>query len=369
MQNNLHYTPEKTAEYLVASSTMSEPQTVADFCAGDGSLIKAAASKWPSARLFINDIDEKALGSASQKVPTASFSSVDFLGSEMSDKLSALGFDRFNTIVLNPPFANKGARRWRPRGLFSDIDCSQAMAFLLTAANHLENNGEILAILPASTIHSDLDRDARSVLKTACQFQHLTEPEAGIFPKIAATTYIARVSKVEQTDYRDALLDHTLDTLGDRVLKAIVRGNLSTKKADRIVAKGTTGMIHTTSIRDGQIQAVYELSIADESRARKLVPGNYLLIPRVGKVRPENICSLNSAAPIILSDCLFAVRCENESTAAELRARVIQRFQNFRKIYNGTGAPYLTRIHLAEFLRQSMPKKVLKLLTEASQAG
>ncbi len=365
MKDILHYTPEKTANYLVGSSLLTESHAVADFCVGDGSLIRAAAAKWPTARLFINDVDKDALGSASKKVPSALASSVDFLSAELPEKLSLLGFDRFSTIVLNPPFANRGAKRWQPRGLFDRVDCSRAMAFLLTATTHLEENGEILAILPASTLHSDLDNEARLILKDICNFEFLTKPELGVFPKISATTYIARISNIRP--YKSpAILGKEENTHNSeyRTLSSILRGNLSTKKSERIATSSAIGMIHTTSIKQGKVAEIYGLTPEQEARGRKLNTGHYVLLPRVGKVRPDNLCVIHTERPVILSDCLFAIRCKDDITANDILKRLIQKFGKFTTLYNGTGAPYLTRAHLADFLNQYMPKKVLAGLLE-----
>ncbi|CAM3161293.1 methyltransferase [Asticcacaulis taihuensis] len=361
MQDILHYTPEKTAKALIAKSRIGNPHSVADFCVGDGSLIRAAAIRWPEARLFINDVDTEALAHAAMKVPSASLSSVDFLSEQLTEHLHSNNFQRFSTILLNPPFANVGAKRWRPRGIFSDVPCSRAMAFLLTAVDHIEHDGEVLAILPASTIHSHIDETARNVLGQVGKFRVLSKPALGVFPRISATTYMVRVSKV-RPEKRKMSEETGLSADCARLVECIVRGNISTKKSERVVTDDTEGMVHTTSIKNGKIVEIYQLPQTMEARSSRKILENYILIPRVGKIDPGHIVMKLCSAPLHLSDCLFAIRCDSPDMVSEIHARLIDDFTNLKELYKGTGAPYLTRDHLAKYMTKLLSKKIIKRL-------
>ena len=54
-----YFTPDYVAEQLVAPFRRRKIQSVADFAAGDGELLRAAEAKWPNASIFATDLDPK----------------------------------------------------------------------------------------------------------------------------------------------------------------------------------------------------------------------------------------------------------------------------------------------------------------------
>lgn len=360
MGDRRHYTPEMIADFLVSSTQLVDPESVADFCVGDGSLIRAAAAKWPNAKLFINDVDLEALGAAAGKVPSASRTSIDFLNDNFEASVQSEGFSSFRAILLNPPFSNEKSRRWRPRGTFNGIVCSRAMAFLLTAFDHLHSDGELLAILPASTLHSELDQAGREALSKCCEFEIISQPKHGLFPGIDATTYTARIKKATVEMPRQKLLNIGENfSMKNELFASILRGKISLNKSDRKRINKSEGLIHTTSIKDGKVIEVYEVPIEFRHKERGLITQFAVILPRVGRILPGNIALKQDERRYYLSDCLFAVQFAKEADACRLHSIIINRFQNFQALYRGTGAPYLTRSHLCAFLESNVPASLL----------
>ena len=154
----LEYTPQDTSRELVQAAKLISPVTVADFCAGTGSLLQAAKERWPDAKYFANDIDIKVIKS----VPDVVWNSSDFLNQNF-DATTQLEFPNcFDLILLNPPFSLENTHHSHARGKFSNINCSVAFAFLFTALNYLSESGELLAVMPTSTLKSERDEKARN---------------------------------------------------------------------------------------------------------------------------------------------------------------------------------------------------------------
>lgn len=77
----ISYTPGDTAEKLIAAATVSEPNSIADFCAGNGSLLLPALARWPRANLYANDVDRSVFGA----FIGARWSSANFLDGEFDE--------------------------------------------------------------------------------------------------------------------------------------------------------------------------------------------------------------------------------------------------------------------------------------------
>ena len=110
----LEYTPQVTSRELIQAGIVDTPATVVDFCAGSGSLLLAAKERWPNARYFANDIDQTVLGS----IPGIDWISSDFLSSDFAVK-NYFGFpERFDLILLNPPFSFKYTQSTQARSKY-----------------------------------------------------------------------------------------------------------------------------------------------------------------------------------------------------------------------------------------------------------
>jgi len=63
------YTPVELCGKILAPSSSQRPNIVADFAAGSGELLKAAALKWPSAKIIAVDIDKGTVRKLRRKQP------------------------------------------------------------------------------------------------------------------------------------------------------------------------------------------------------------------------------------------------------------------------------------------------------------
>ena len=326
---------------------MVNPKTVADFCAGNGSLLLAAKERWPTARYFANDIDRTVLRAVSEIV----WSSFDFLSPDFEVTTLFHFPDSFDLIVLNPPFSFERAQCSRARGKFSDVDCSIAFAFLFTALGYLSDQGELLAVMPTSTLKSDRDINARKYLRQHFKCRIISQPNYDRFPGLDVSTYLMAVRHKRSLSEPSNPCE-VISQAGTGW--TISRGNISVKRANRIEQVGLHGWIHTTSIKSSRIAVRYELPDHCLVKDQRFLPKNSLIIPRVGKIRPGDLAL--SKRKEILSDCLLGVTFDHPSFPVKALRSINENFSSFMKIYSGTGAPYTTQLKVSRFISDLFAK-------------
>ena len=322
---------------------------VADFCAGNGNLLLAAKERWPNARYFANDIDRTVF----RAVPDVVWVSSDFLGSGFEAITQFVFPDRFDLIVLNPPFSFKRTQCTRARGKFSNIDCSVAFAFLFTALGYLSDQGELLVVMPTSTLKSDRDTKARKYLKKHFNCRMISQPSYDRFPGLDVSTYLMAVR------HKRTLCEplNSTDTISEAGTGwTMSRGGISVRRANRVEQSGLHGWIHTTSIKSSKIVVRYELPSHSIIKSQRFFPKNSLIIPRVGKIQPGDLAL--SRRREILSDCLLGVTFNDPLIPAQVLRSINKNFSSFRKIYSGTGAPYTTKLKVSRFIENLLAECV-----------
>ena len=91
------YTPPELADELVSASRLTAPKIIADFAAGDGALLRAAAKTFPRAKLFGTDIDPDAIDLLPRTLASCDAEVHDFF----SDTPPSFQRRRFDLILLN----------------------------------------------------------------------------------------------------------------------------------------------------------------------------------------------------------------------------------------------------------------------------
>ena len=136
------FTPPDLAKQLVASARSRVPALVADFCAGDGGLLKAASLRWPKAKLIATDLESTRLKALQVSGPLSS-GRCDFLNERSRRSCAALkGISTtVDLVLLNPPFSYRGSKT-----IFVHVDdqrfyCSPAIAFVLNCIPYLSKTG------------------------------------------------------------------------------------------------------------------------------------------------------------------------------------------------------------------------------------
>jgi hypothetical protein len=335
------YTPAALSEELISWASIPLPRSVADFCAGEGSLLCAASGRWPLAYFYANDIDPL----VKHSIKSIAWDCFDFLSDQFPDPCAATSIGAFDLVLLNPPFSDVKSSVKRPRGRFSGLSCSNSFAFLLTALDYVAQDGELLAVLPTSTLKSERDSHARALLRRNFLCRVLAEPSYDRFPGLDVSTYL--VSVRPKRSKASLSYDFTQQNVSGAQW-SISRGKISVPRADREVFSGAGGWIHTSSIRSSCIATRYAFSERTLGSTQQVVEAGSVLIPRVGKVTPGGITVISE--PEIISDCLFGISFDDGRMSEVLVRAIREDFPSFRSIYAGTGAPYTTVSRVSRFI-------------------
>lgn len=354
------YTDRKTSSALVRASRLENPKTIADFCAGTGNLLAAAIERWPDASVYANDIDKSVFAS----IDGVAWSCLDFLSPDFFDEHPECWPKKFELVLLNPPFCFERQKFTRISEGNRDLICSVAFAFLLKALAQLEKGGELLAVMPTSTIRSDRDRNARSYLEHYYDCTIISAPSYDRFPGLDVSTYLVairpKMSAARMQEKLSVLPDHQRDW-------SVTRGRISIRRSDRVASSSIHGWIHTTSIRSSRVALRYELPMGNVVKDQVFLPKGALVIPRVGKVKFSNIAMTTRSE--ILSDCLLGLSFKNPELAASVLCAIRDDFEALRRLYEGTGAPYITKHKLSEFVTYLVESDVVNGVDERSEDG
>ena len=107
-----HYTPAELAGIVIATSNSSMPAQVLDLTAGNGSLLLAARSRWPSSELYGADIDPRTVSRLRRAIGPGRATRCDVMNPEQrrTNKLLRSLTSNINVLLLNPPFSGREVR-------------------------------------------------------------------------------------------------------------------------------------------------------------------------------------------------------------------------------------------------------------------
>lgn len=339
MVRDSHYTPTILAQHLVSFVEKKDIITIADFCVGEGELLLAAKKKWPDATLCGCDISEKTIISMKKKHPCWMLSKCDFLNSK-SRNSSAILRNKYDLVLLNPPFTCKGATIETVFFEGYKFHMSTSMAFFVEAIQYLKNEGAMYAILPQSIAYSKKDEKIRNYLKKKYNFQILEERNNQEFEKCAPNIILASINERNVFPISNSAkqLDVKINDL------YIQRGNISMHEIIEVDTPYVY-LIHSTNIRDNKIINLrYKVN-----PIRSRIEGPALLIHRVGQPNEKKMCIINKGEVYALSDCIIAIRTLTLEDCHSLRELILKNWNIFSNLYKGTGAKYITIERLETF--------------------
>ena len=332
------YTPPELAQFLASASSLASPASIADFAAGDGALLRAAAERWPDARLFGSDIDETAVLSVGTGISRCDAKVHDLLA-DGND--SALGNQAFNLILLNPPFSCRGNTRFQAAVAGKIYSASKALAFVARALKYLAIDGELIAILPASVLMSERDAELIAAIRAWGSVEQIGDVRKDAFRSHSVTVTVLRISRSSR-QRKSAVEKPLLVSLRPYAVE-MSRGSLSVH--DYVETKTGPRFIHTTDMREGRLAPTIRKASAESRR----VHGPAVLISRVGRPAKCKVVQLPSCEAV-LSDCVIALRTVPAGHEQALAATIAENWETFKAAYGGSCAPYITLKRLAETL-------------------
>jgi len=337
---DVFYTPTCVAEAMVkyARCRNANP-TIADFSVGDGELLRAAVVRWPKATLVGSDISRSIIDQLLKKQPSWFLSKCNFLNFQSRQQSSALQKvkGKVSLVLLNPPFSNRGARRLSVVLKDADIKCSQGLAFVITAISYLTPRGEIVAVLPAGTLHSQLDADAWQLIHRFCEHQILARNGYKTFRGCSPKTIIVRL-KLRRKPKVSAQIINRPPTKRLSIFVTLERGKVDMTSLNDDYNCQSIPLVHTTELNSNKVNL----------KERRVIPvqatlsQEAVLLPRVGRPSRAKVCLHLETFPVALSSCVIAIKCRNKRDAKIVYNNLLYNWGALEENYGGTCAPYLT---------------------------
>lgn len=357
---DVHYTPDWMADQLASSidevlAGVANP-LVADYAAGDGSLLGAVGRRFDGCTLLATDIDRRVVRRLRSEHPTWHVGVCDLLStrSRARSRLVDSSALRPRAVVMNPPYSYRGAAAYTVLG---HVRASPAVACLIVALEQVSDGGTVSALLPAGCLTSQKDEGAWSVIRTVGSVSVVESYGRGSFPGVAAAVRLVSVRSVNQLGVGGVLAElagepgvvegtrRSRDVGGVRV--GVHRGCVPMHMAETVEeGDGKLLLVHSTDLQRGELRR----SRWVES-SRRVLRGPAVLVPRVGAPRPDKVVVV-AEERLVLSDCVFGITCDSLAVCQSLALSLQDCWDSVASRYVGSCAPYLTTRDLACLLRR-----------------
>jgi hypothetical protein len=343
-----HYTPTDLAGDLVGAGAQyfqTPPNLVADFAAGQGGLLDAAACRWRDARIVANDAHRATYLRLRRERPTWAVANADFVSERSIGRSRLLSLrNSVDLALLNPPFSQKRGDLYVASIDGVRVECGLAAAFLVNSLPFMRVGGTITSIVPDGCMTADRDRAAWRLLMDRCEVRIEVRNRRGIFSNASPNTSIVTLTK--RASPRPPAKSQTQPSFAS---VAVVRGwqqmhtiSASDRSCDRIP------LIHTTELKAGRVA----LSQSRLVNSRFYFQGPALLLPRVGRMTEEKVCVLASRRKVVLSDCVIGIPMRSLAACQAAQRRMLSAWLEVSRCYSGTGAPYTTVATIGSLLSE-----------------
>ncbi|WP_272673977.1 MULTISPECIES: methyltransferase [unclassified Providencia] len=334
---DLHYTPNTLAKEMVEYiPTTFTPKIIADFSAGEGSLLLEAAKRWPFAEVLANDLSRSNVKKLISLESKWCISCSDFIKktSHSNTKFSSKK-GMVDVILLNPPFSERGRKliEWFEQ---PNIKSGLATRFIRLSLDYLSTSGYMLAILPNGSLSSERDLNGWAQIKKNYNIEIIGNNHSKIFKNAVTNTSLVCIRHKSLNEF---IKTNKSEKLHPKVkfLEVIHRGVIQMHS----IKYNSNGypLVHTTDLIQEKLNIDSKNKLA---LSNLIVQGPALLFPRVGAITPKKICNLESDIKIVLSDCVLAIEFSDINSLIIMRKYILNDWHNFSKIYDGTGAKYTT---------------------------
>jgi hypothetical protein len=336
-----HYTPSDLARIAVSHVRLRCPEIVADMSAGEGSLLLEAARRWPMARIVATDIDRKTVDQHVRlrrrrwKVGRCDF----LVGRSRSACRVLREIDgKVGLLLINPPFSCRGGSYQIVHTTQGPIRTSLAMAFLLLGLPYLAARGEVVAILPAGSLHNKKDEAAWHHVRERFAVRELARWDKNAFPGCAASSVLVKLTPFGRLRRALALegRERKPSFPKPRAYASIVRGTCPIHQ----IPDNATGptLVHYTDLREASVVLNGHRGFG----AHRCLKGPAVLIPRVGRITPGKVSVFPSARRVMISDCVIGLKTRSLRSAQHVRKLLVDNFRLLAAAYVGTGAPHIT---------------------------
>jgi hypothetical protein len=340
-------TPTGIAATMVRAVQIMNVHAIADFAVGGGSLLRAASNRWPNAKLIATDICPATISAIRRAQPDWHAGVVNFLNPKSLSQCRPLRRPGIaNLVLLNPPFSCRGSKKVYFGS--NRLGCSTAMAFVLRALEFLSCDGELVAIIPEGSLHSERDQAAWCLIRQQFGVSLIRRYKRRAFVGCSVQTRIVRLTRlhspVARTPAAMAPMPRASKMIDPPV--EVIRGWVQMYSVEALLGRTAAPLIHTTCLRENAVLAG-KLKV---SRERARLRGTFVLLPRVGEPNREKFAILQASSNVALSDCVIAVRCPDRKAADAILHALLARFAVVKSCYSGTCAKYTTLRRVVEMI-------------------
>lgn len=315
---------------------------VIDPSAGEGALLHAVERRYSeSVRIAALDIDRSSIDHLRIRNPNWAVSKSNIFDKRSRQRSPV--WRRFSNLgvsaaVLNPPFSYRGGAGFEIAfGEYRGI-LSPAAAFLAIVLEELRPSVGVWAVLPKGILGGrrceEFWREVEKYFVVSC----LKDLNSSTFPGVRANAVLVSVVRRKSDS---AGIERPGDDCAELVVPVdrctcieIIRGRIP--RHSRWDEEGKfVDFLHTTDI-GGAVR------FSGRTAPRRLATvGKCLVIPRVGNPNPLKV-SVIGGRPIVLSDCLYALRPVDTAHFSSLKQSILERSEIFADAYIGTGARHVT---------------------------
>jgi hypothetical protein len=246
-------------------------------------------------------------------------------------------------LVLNPPFSH-GKRK------FVDIQFggkkltgSIAMAHVLRSFEIFQPRLGAVVIAPESLLYSETDQLARQTLEQSYRIEKIADLQRCTFRGAHVQASVVQI--IPGVHHQSGVVIHPN---ADTIPTSLVRGSLPVHL--RNYDPEGSPFLHSTDLRQVVLSGE-TLHLSKTSKISKgRVKGWVILVPRVGLPDVQLIKAIKIPEVVQLSDCVIALQFANKATALKAQSRICAQWIEFKDLYRGTGARYITMSRLSLWL-------------------
>jgi hypothetical protein len=340
-----YYTPESIARRALEHACLREPPLVcADSTCGTGRLLEAANDVFGKVRCVGIDRDSDVIANLRRRNPNWLLAVGDLLNAtNYRTAFAEIIPEHVDLLVLNPPFSLGNRKSVEVEYEGRMFKGSIAMAHLLRSFDLFKPKQGAVVVVPESLLYSETDSAARSALAEKYCMRKIADLKSCTFRGARAHASVVQVSASEQE-----VVPKTSAVSGKTVRVSVTRGGLPVHLM-KPVQRGIPYM-HSTDIRKVVDGSMASSLLQTAGIARGRIAGWVILIPRVGMPEEAFLRAVNFEDPVQLSDCVIALECSSKAVALQVEQRIKASWNDFREIYRGTGARYVTLSRLITWL-------------------
>jgi hypothetical protein len=214
----------------------------------------------------------------------------------------------------------------------------------------LTSNGRLIALLPASCLTSEKDADALAEISASYVVKVIPTSEPARFTGCSVDVVVVQFQRRKgrseaSSDGKKNVYPFALSGLKNFSV-AVVRGRVPMPDATKMQTKNGWPLVHTTGLRHDGV--VFDQGKVDQKL--QSMAGPVVLVSRVGRPSAKKICFYPDATPVVLSDCIIAVKADSARNTRILYGMLRSQARLLLQCYVGSCAKYLTLTRFASFL-------------------